>query len=170
MRPAPPATPSSERLSSLLRFGAFAAGNNGSDPTSAIFNGRMLLFHGHGGSDTGPSHEYTEYSVMTSTTYRMGVRRAGGRGTIASGPALGAGVLRADASTGLSCGTRCFTTVLAGTRMWLHARPARGYRFVRWTGCNATRPRDFPVPLPDVKLRWVSATKNMTVTARFARA
>ena len=147
--------------------GAFAGGDGGSDPTSAIFKGRTLLFHGHGGADTGVSHEVLDYSVMTSKVHRVTVR-LGGRGTISSGMALGASAPRADGSTGMTCGpSSCSATVFAGTRMWLYARPAPGHRFAGWSGCNTKRPADYPRPLPDVKLCWVKVKTNTSVTARF---
>jgi hypothetical protein len=146
--------------------GAFAAGDGGSDPTSAIFRGRMLLFHGHGGG----SHEVLQRSVVTTVTHRLNVVRTAGAGRISSGMALGASSLKGDGSTGLACrGSRCATTVFEGTKMWLAATPGSGYRLVGWKGCNAKRPTDFPVPLPDVRLCWLHMTKDLTVTARFTR-
>ena len=148
--------------------GAFAAGDGGSDPTSVIFKGRMLLFHG--GVDRGPSHDSVDYSVPTSTMYRVNVQRAGRQATITSGIALGASPPRADGSTGMSCaGQTCSARVFAGTHLWLHATPAPGYRLAGWTGCNMTRPAAYPRPLPDVKLCWVNVNRNTTVTARFVR-
>ena len=149
---------------------AFAGGDNGSDPTSAVFKGQMLLFHGHGGEDSGPSHEVLDYSVLTSKRYLVSVRRAGGRGKIAAGIALGASPPREDGSTGLTCrGSTCSAAVFDGTKLWLHATPARGYRLAGWTGCNIERPSDWPRPLGDVKLCWVAVKKSTTVTARFVR-
>jgi hypothetical protein len=149
---------------------AFAGGDGGSDPTSAIFGGRALLFWGRGGEDTGPSHEALDYSVLTSTKRRLTVRRAGGQGTITSGIAGGTAP-RADGSTGMTCGSRgCSAKVFAATRLWLYAKPARGYRFAGWSGCNMRRPADYPKPLADIELCWVNVKRNTRVTARFARA
>lgn len=142
--------------------GAFAAGDGGSDPTSAIFRGRALLFHGHGGEDQGPSHEVLDYSRATSDTHRLTIKRTNGVGTIRAGLALGASPPRGDGSTGLTCrGSRCTTTVFDGTRMWLTAGPS-----VKWRGCNAKRALGFPKPLPGLRLCWVRVTKNIAVTVR----
>ncbi len=147
--------------------GAAAADLPGGDPTSAIVKGRMLLFHGHYVN----GHQTTEYSVMTSRSHQVQILRSG-RGTLASGLAAGSGALRDDVSTGLSCPTStCTTTVLAGSMIWLYPTPAKGYRFVGWTGCNGSRPAGYPPPRPDVKAKlcWVSATTNVAVKAQFAR-
>jgi hypothetical protein len=144
---------------------AFAAGDGGSDPTSALFHGRMLLFHGHGGG----KHEFLDYSTATSETHRFVVMRPSGAGTITSGMALGASPPRSDGSTGLTCrGARCSTKLFDGTRLWLTAKPRPGHRFLGWKGCNAKRSSGFPRPLPGVRLCWVHVTKNVTVTAHFA--
>ena len=150
---------------------AFAGGDGGSDPTSALFKGRALLFHGHGGEDNGVSHEVLDYSIMTSEVHRLTVSRPARSGTIESGIALGASPPRTDGSTGMTCGSRnCSATVFVGTRMWLYARPAPGYQFAGWSGCNIKRPPDYPRPLPEVKLCWVKVTTNTSVAARFVRA
>lgn len=147
---------------------AGAAGDGGSDPTSAFFRGRMLLFVGHGGADAGPSHEVLDYSVATSTKYRLTVR-TGGHGTVSSGMALGASPPRSDGSTGLRCGSSsCSASLFAGTRVWLLARPARGYRLAGWHGCNATS-AGYPPPSPGIRPCWVSVKRATTVTARFVR-
>ncbi|MEV6601753.1 hypothetical protein AB0M36_33595 [Actinoplanes sp. NPDC051346] len=146
--------------------GAAAAALPGGDPTTAIFNGRMFMYYGQfsGG------HQVSQHSVMASRSYKVQARYSGGR--ITAGISAGSGALRTDVSTGMRCGRGlCAATVLAGTGMWLYATPARGYRFTGWAGCNGTRPGEYPPPTPEVKPRlcWVSATKNITVTARFAR-
>lgn len=140
--------------------GAFAAGDGGSDPTSAIFKGRALLFYGHKVEDKGRSHEVLDYSTTTARTHILTVKRLGGVGTIKAGMALGASPPRSDGSTGLTCrGSRCSTKVFDGTRMWLTAGPS-----VKWRGCNARRALGFPKPLPGLRLCWVRVTKNITVT------
>ena len=150
---------------------AFGAGDGGSDPTSALFKGRALLFHGHGGDHNGVSHEVLDYSVMTSEMHRLTVSRPDGLGTISSGMALGASAPRDDGATGMTCGPRsCSATVFVGSRMWLYARPAPGYQLAGWSGCNIERPADYPRPLPDVKLCWVKVTTNTNLAPRFVRA
>jgi len=53
--------------------------------------------------------------------------RVNGRGTIAG--------------AGISCPKRCATRVTAGDPHTLRARPARGWRLVRWSGaCRGTKP------------------------------
>ncbi|OJF11949.1 hypothetical protein BG844_23385 [Couchioplanes caeruleus subsp. caeruleus] len=147
--------------------GAASAAYPGGDPTVAIFKGRIFMYYGH----FQEGHQTTEYSVMTSRAYSVRVRRTGS-GTIASGLAFGSGAMRNDMSTGLRCtGNACATTVLAGTKLWLFATPGKGYRFAGWTGCNSSLPYEYPPPRPDYKTRlcWISATKSVTVTAKFVK-
>jgi len=160
-------TPKPVRIGATMP-GAAGTASNGSDPTSAVLKGRMLLFYGNRVETRSPL-EWVEAATMTSTTYRLSVARTGGSGTIASGLARGAGTLRADGTSGLSCGSVCSTRVLAGTRVWLHATPAKGYKLVGWSGCNSSRPAGYPAPASNVTLCWVQATKDVTATARFAK-
>ena len=78
---------------------------------------------------------------MTSHSHQVQILRSG-HGTLASGLGAGAGALRDDVSTGLSCPTStCTTTVLAGTMIWVYPTPAKGYRFVAGKAATAHGPR-----------------------------
>ena len=108
---------------------------------------------------------------MTSHSHQVQILRSG-HGTLASGLGAGAGALRDDVSTGLSCPTSTCTTTGAGRDHDLGVPdPGQGVPVRGWKGCNSSRPAGYPPPRPDVKARlcWISATTNVAVKAQFAR-
>lgn len=88
------------------------------------------------------------WGTRTATrTFRLTVATAG-RGTVTSTPA------------GIRCGTDCSESFPARTKVTLRAKPAPGFRFVRWAGpCTGTTTTCV-----------VNVTRNRNVTAVFARS
>jgi Subtilase family/Divergent InlB B-repeat domain len=116
------------------RFVGWGGACSGSDPTCVLR----------------PAGDATVTVTFARQRVRFVVKRRG-RGTV-TGPAAG-----------IACGRRCVTPRLAwGATVRLAAKPARGWRFVRWGGvCRGTRPTCVARP--------TSASVALVVFARKAR-
>ena len=112
-----------------------------------------FVFRGWGGACSGSSSTCSVV-VASGTAVSATFSRATARLTVRK---VGKGTVSTPA--GIACGTRCVAPVQVGRAVKLAAHPARGWRFVRWSGaCKGTRPTCT-----------LKVTAAATVTAFFAR-